>query len=211
MFNRVFNNILNVVKPIIAGIIDSISGVITTLKGIVQFIGGVFSGDWEKAWTGIKNVFSGIWKSISSTLKTPINAIFAMIENLVNRCISGINSLIRGFNSIRWNVPDWVPKLGGKSLGFNIRQISQVTIPRLAEGGWVRANNPQLAIVGDNRREGEIIAPESKITKAVEKAKNIAKDVKLIIEVVVNYPDGRRIIKQINQAQLEEGKILLEV
>lgn len=211
VFNRIFNNILNVVKPIVAGIVDSVSGVITTLKGVVQFISGVFSGDWNKAWIGIKNAFSGIWKTISSTLKTPINAIFAMIENLVNRCISGINSLIRGFNSIKWNVPDWVPGIGGKSVGFNIRQMPQISIPRLAEGGWVRANNPQLAIVGDNRREGEIIAPESKITEAVEKAKNIAREVKLMIEVVVNYPDGRRIIKQINQAQLEEGKILLEV
>lgn len=211
VFNRVFNSIINVVKPIVSGIIDSISGVIQTLKGVVQFISGVFSGDWNKAWTGIKNTFSGIWKTVSSTLKTPINAIFAMIENLVNRCISGINNLIRGFNAIKWNVPDWVPVIGGKSIGFNIKEISPVSIPRLAEGGWVRANNPQLAIVGDNRREGEIIAPESKITEAVEKAKNIARDVKLMIEVVVNYPDGRRIIKQINQAQLEEGKILLEV
>lgn len=211
VFNRVFTNILNFVKPIVSGIIDSVSGIITTLKGVVQFISGVFSGDWSKAWTGIKNAFSGVWKTISSVLKTPINAIFAMIENLVNRCIGGINSLIRGFNSIKWNVPDWVPVLGGKSVGFNIRQISNVTIPRLAEGGWVRANNPQLAIVGDNRREGEIIAPESKITEAVEKAKNVARDIKLMIEVVVNYPDGRRIIKQINQAQLEEGRILLEV
>ncbi|MBQ5591996.1 MAG: hypothetical protein IIU80_03540 [Clostridia bacterium] len=211
VFNRIFNNILNVVKPIVAGIVDSVSGVITTLKGVVQFISGVFSGDWNKAWTGIRNALSGVWKTISSTLKTPINAIFAMIENLVNRCILGINSLIRGFNQIKWNVPDWVPGIGGKSVGFNIRQMPQISIPRLAEGGWVRANNPQLAIVGDNRREGEIIAPESKITEAVEKAKNIAREVKLMIEVVVNYPDGRRIIKQINQAQLEEGKILLEV
>ena len=211
VFNRVFNSIINVVKPIVSGIIDSISGVIQTLKGVVQFISGVFSGDWNKAWTGIKNTFSGIWKTVSSTLKTPINAIFAMIENLVNRCISGINNLIRGFNAIKWDVPEWVPIIGGKSIGFSIKQISPVSIPRLAEGGWVRANNPQLAIVGDNRREGEIIAPESKITEAVEKAKNIARDVKLMIEVVVNYPDGRRIIKQINQTQLEEGKILLEV
>ena len=116
-----------------------------------------------------------------------------------------------GFKSINWNVPDWVPAIGGKSVGFNIKQISKVAIPRLAEGGWVAANNPQLVMVGDNRREGEIIAPESKITEAVEKAKNIANDIKLMIEVVVNYPDGRKIIKQINQAQLEEGKILLEV
>lgn len=211
IFTRVFNSILNVVKPIVSGIIDSISGVIQTLKGVIQFVSGVFSGDWNKAWTGIKNTFSGIWKTVSSTLKTPINTIFAMIENLINRCIGGINDLIRGFNSIKWNVPDWVPGIGGKSVGFNIRQIPNASIPRLAEGGWVRANNPQLAIVGDNRREGEIIAPESKITEAVEKAKNIAREVKLMIEVVVNYPDGRRIIKQINQAQLEEGKILLEV
>lgn len=211
IFTRVFNSILNVVKPTVSGIIDSISGVIQTLKGVIQFVSGVFSGDWNKAWTGIKNTFSGIWKTVSSTLKTPINTIFAMIENLINRCIGGINDLIRGFNSIKWNVPSWVPVIGGKSVGFNIRQIPNASIPRLAEGGWVRANNPQLAIVGDNRREGEIIAPESKITEAVEKAKNIAREVKLMIEVVVNYPDGRRIIKQINQAQLEEGKILLEV
>lgn len=211
VFNRVFNGILNVVKPVVSGIIDSVSGLVTILKGVTQFIGGVFSSDWSKAWQGIKTAFSGVWKTVAATLKTPINAIFAMIENLVNRCIGGINSLIRGFNSIKWKVPDWVPALGGKSVGFNIRQISNIAIPRLAEGGWVRANNPQLAIVGDNRREGEIIAPESKITEAVEKAKSVARDVKLMIEVVVNYPDGRRIIKQINQAQLEEGKILLEV
>ena len=211
VFTRVFNNILNVVKPIVSGIIDTVSGIITTLKGIVQFISGIFTGDWQKAWTGVKNIFKGVWDTVSSVLKTPINAIFAMIENLVNRVIGAINSLIRGFNSIKWNVPDWVPAIGGKSIGFNIKQISNVAIPRLAQGGWVAANHPQLVMVGDNKREGEIIAPESKITQAVEKAKTKLEEIKLTIEVIVHYPDGREVIKQINRAQLEEGRILLEV
>ena len=60
-----------------------------------------------------------------------------------------------------------LPGIGGKTLGFNLKEISSASIPRLATGGYVAANTPQLAIIGDNKREGEIVAPESKITEAV--------------------------------------------
>jgi hypothetical protein len=60
-----------------------------------------------------------------------------------------------------------VPSIGGKNFGFNLKEVSKVSIPRLATGGYVEANTPQLAIIGDNKREGEIVAPESKITEAV--------------------------------------------
>lgn len=214
-FVNSFRDMMNIVEPIIAGFIDCANGIITILKGIVQFLTGVFTGNWSKAWDGIKNIFKGTIDTMSAVIKTPLNMIIAAFENLVNRIGSGINKLIRGFNSIKWNVPDWVPGIGGKSLGFNISQIPTIKLPRLAQGGWVAANNPQLAIVGDNTREGEIVSPESKIREQVElalaKAGGFAQKVKLQLELLIRYPDGRTIIKTINEAQIAEGRILLEV
>ena len=91
--------------------IDSMKQV---LDGIIQFITGVFEGNWSKAWEGIKGIFSGIVSGIANIFKRPINTI-----------IDGINSFIRGVNKIK--IPDWVPVVGGK--GFNIK-----TIPRLKVG-----------------------------------------------------------------------------
>lgn len=214
-FVNSFRDMMNIVEPIIAGFIDCANGIITILKGIVQFLTGVFTGNWSKAWDGIKNIFKGTIDTMSAVIKTPLNMIIATFENLVNRIGSGINKLIRGFNSIKWNVPDWVPGIGGKSLGFNISQIPTIKLPRLAQGGWVAANNPQLTIVGDNTREGEIVSPESKIREQVElalaKAGGFAQKVKLQLELLIRYPDGRTIIKTINEAQIAEGRILLEV
>lgn len=214
-FVNSFRDMMNIVEPIIAGFIDCANGIITILKGLVQFITGVFTGNWSKAWSGIKNIFKGAFDNMAASAKAPLNVIIALFENLVNRIGSGINKLIRGFNSIKWNVPDWVPGIGGKSLGFNISQIPTIKLPRLAQGGWVAANNPQLAIVGDNTREGEIVSPESKIREQVElalaKAGGFAQKVKLQLELLIRYPDGRTIIKTINEAQIAEGRILLEV
>lgn len=214
-FVNSFRDMMNIVEPIIAGFIDCANGIITILKGIVQFLTGVFTGNWSKAWNGIKNIFKGTIDTMSAVIKTPLNMIIATFENLVNRIGSGINKLIHGFNSIRWDVPDWVPGIGGRSLGFNIKQIPTIKLPRLAQGGWVAANNPQLAIVGDNTREGEIVSPESKIREQVElalaKAGGFAQKVKLQLELLIRYPDGRTIIKTINEAQIAEGRILLEV
>jgi hypothetical protein len=82
--------------------------------------------------------------------------------------IDDVNSLIRGLNKISIDVPQWVRDLGwtdATSWGVNIPEI-----PKLAMGGYVKANTPQLAVIGDNRHEGEIVAPESKITEAVNAA-----------------------------------------
>ena len=81
--------------------------------------------------------------------------------------LKGINALIRALNKLSFTVPDWVPKIGGQKFSLNIKEASEVSIPRLATGGYVAANTPRLVVVGDNKREGEIIAPESKIAEAV--------------------------------------------
>lgn len=104
-----------------------IEAVNQTLGGLITFITGVFTGNWKKAWEGVKSIFSGIINGISAIFKAPINAI-----------ISGINAFIRGINKIK--IPSWVPGVGGK--GFNI-----ATIPMLAHGGEVTEEGD--ALVGE--------------------------------------------------------------
>lgn len=169
VFSNVFSNIAKIVGSVIGGVIDWIKAALKAFRGIIDFITGVFSGDWKKAWNGIKTWFGSLWDGMVARIKTPINAIIGMFEGLVNGVIGAVNGIIRALNKLNIKVPDWVPGLGGKNFGFNISEIRNLSIPRLASGGYVAANTPQLAVVGDNRREGEIIAPESKIAEAVAK------------------------------------------
>lgn len=116
------------------------SGVERTFSGIIKFIKGVFSGDWESAWSGIKETFRGIFDSLGAIAKTPINAIISLLNGLID----GMNWVIRGINSISVDVPDWVPLVGGSHVGFNLGEIGKLAY--LAKGGILQAGS---AIVGE--------------------------------------------------------------
>lgn len=167
VFRSVFDTILQLLASGIAGTIDTANGIITAFKGIVQFLTGVFTGDWKKAWTSVKNILKGIFDSLVGVVKTPINGIIDLINGMISGVISGVNSVIRAINSISFDMPSW---LGGGHVGFNLSQVSTPRIPRLAEGGYVKANTPRLAMIGDNKRYGEIVAPENKLQEMVDLA-----------------------------------------
>lgn len=123
----------------ISGVMDTIGrvigsvvgGIISALSGVIDFLTGVFTGDWKKAWEGVKNIFSGICDALGGLFKAPINFI-----------IDCINTFIRGLNNIK--IPDWVPGIGGA--GFHIGEI-----PKLAHGGII--DRATLAMVGEHGRE----------------------------------------------------------
>lgn len=120
------------------------------LKGVLQFITGVFTGDWKKAWEGIKNVFKGIWNTIASI------------------CESVVNGIIKALNAISFDTPDWLPFLGGKHFGFNLPTIS---IPRLATGTVVPPHAGEFAaILGDNKTDTEVVSPLETMKEAVLEA-----------------------------------------
>jgi len=96
------------------------------LNGLIDFVTGVFSGDWERAWKGVTEIFGGIFDGIAAFAKAPINNMIGLI-----------NGFIGGLDKIK--IPKWVPGVGGKS--FNIGKI-----PYLATGGHLI--NGQ-AIVGE--------------------------------------------------------------
>ncbi len=111
----------------LAPIIDA---VITIFQGLIEFITGVFTGDWSKAWDGVVNIFKGIIDGLAAIFKIPINFI-----------IEGINTFLGGLNELK--IPDWVPVVGGK--GINIPLI-----PMLAKGS---DNSPDTFIAGEEGPE----------------------------------------------------------
>ena len=130
---------------------DLYNSVKQILGGIITFISGVFTGDWDKAWEGVKQIFKGIWNGIVS-------------EGAVNLIIGGINWMIRQLNKIQIKAPDW---LGGGTIGFNIPAISTVSIPRLAQGTVIPPNREFLAVLGDQKNGTNVEAPLETIKQAV--------------------------------------------
>ena len=130
----------------IGDIISSVVGsVIEFFSGLIDYIAGVLTEDWERAWNGIKDIFVGIWDAIKGVIKSVINCILRGIESMVNGVIKGLNYMINALNKLSFDVPDWVLGIGGKHFGFNIRNISEVSLPRLENGGMVNAGTAFIA------------------------------------------------------------------
>ena len=158
---------VNVMKSSFEGLFGGIKKIVT---GIIQ----IFKGDFKN---GIINVFGGL----KDILLAPFNAL-----------VSGINSLIRGVNRIRFDVPDWVPGFGGKKFGFNIPQI-----PRLAVGGIVNMPGRGVpiggAIAGESGREGVIPLTDSQAMETL--GATIGKYININLTNITKL-DNRQIAKE---------------
>lgn len=102
-----------------------------------------------KNWDTIKEKLASIWNSIKDTAGKVWDGIVTAIKAPINAIISAINLLIRGLNKIHFDIPKWVPLLGGKQWGFNIPEI-----PKLATGGIV--TRPTLAMIGERGPEAVV-------------------------------------------------------
>ncbi len=171
IFANVFNTISTIIGSTIGAMIDSINGLITMLKGVIEFIVGVFTGDWNKAWNGIKTAFGGLWDGIVNIVKGAINLIIDFINGMITGVETALNWVIEKINMLSWDVPEWVPGIGGETWGFDIPLVEFGRIPRLATGTVVPANYGEFAaILGDNKRETEVVSPLSTIKQALIEA-----------------------------------------
>lgn len=124
------NVVATVAPPIIAAvsqIFANISNVVMRLQGVfdglIQFITGVFTGNWSSAWEGVKSIFGNAFSALVELCKVPINAVIGVI----NGAVKGINSILGKVTTI----PEWVPVVGGQSFSMQLP-----TIPMLAKGGF---------------------------------------------------------------------------
>lgn len=147
------------------------SGIKTILDGIITVFRGIFNGDMKTVLEGFKQIFKGIFDSLWSIAKAPLNLI-----------IKGINHLIDGANKIKFDVPDWVPGLGGKTFGFNIMRL-----PELAKGGIVDGPTPLIA--GEAGKEA--IMPLENNTEWINM---LAEKIASILNISSGSNEGREIV-----------------
>lgn len=133
---------------------DKVDRVKQIFRGLIDFVSGVFQGDWKKAWGGVKKVFEGVFGGLAGIAKKPINSIIGFINGLVNAVAFGVNSIAKMLNSINIQIPDWVPGIGGGSLNFNIPAWTPGKIPLLAQGGVLKRG--QVGILEGNGAEAVI-------------------------------------------------------
>ena len=148
--------VIEVLGGFLGTAVDVVNGVLEALNGALGFLVDVFEGDWNSAWQRISDGFKGIWNGIVGTL-----------EGAINLIVRGVNWLISQLNKVSFSIPDWVPAVGGKSFGFNIPKISEVSIPRLAQGAVIPPNREFMAVLGDQTRGNNIEAPEELIRRIV--------------------------------------------
>ena len=173
------------------GIRDAIGGIKLIFGGLIDFIVGVFTGDWGRAWGGVLDIFKGIFDSLYSAVKTPLNLI-----------IDAVNWVIKGLNKISFSTPDWIPGIGGKNFGVNISSI-----PKLARGGII--DQPTLSMVGEAGKEAVVPLENNtewmdKVSAAVANA--IIAAMQLNGNNNSNNKDGSDIVLQIDGTTI--GRIL---
>lgn len=186
----------------------------------------------------VVNGFSGLWNKGKEKGLELYNGLTAGIGNLKSWASGKLSDIVNGFSGV-WskfrtigeNMWDGLKSaFSYKSLGLKVTYDTNVgsikkavyqalglsgwpKLSFLAQGGWVAANTPQLAVVGDNKREGEIIAPESKIREQVKQAitemGGTGGKQQLEITIYHKYEDGKTIIQKVNQAQIDAGEVLL--
>ncbi len=121
---------------------------------------------WDEKWEQIQEKTEDIWEAILNTIKGTINGIVSEIENLINRVVDLLNGLIHQINKIHIDVPE-TPFSDGFTIGFNIPDLGNVHLPRLAQGTVIPPRTGEFAaILGDNNREAEVVSPISAMKQA---------------------------------------------
>jgi len=137
-----FTPLLEAVLPILIGLIEFLTPILITVGEIIGLVLveaiKIFTGAIEgmsEFISGFSDFFEEIWNNISAFFKDTINGLIAGIEAFANAAVAGINAVIRALNAIRVEIPSWVPGFGGKVFRLNLREVAQISIPRLAKGG----------------------------------------------------------------------------
>ena len=156
IFQTVFPTIANIVTTAFNSIKSVIEGVITFFGGVIDFVVGVFTGNWALAWEGVKEIFRGIFNSLVGIAKAPLNLI-----------IDAINWVISKLNTISVSIPDWVPEFGGKTFGVNIPTIPNFALgTQYFKGGLAQINEKGGEIV--NLPNGSQVIPADKSEKMLK-------------------------------------------
>ncbi len=145
---EVIDLVLDVVKEFLGAFEDVVNGIIDICEGINEFLAGVFSGDWSRAWEGVKKVFGGVWSAFVGLVKSPLNTVIGIL----NSFLMGVEKMANAIGealSFHIELPDIVSDFFGvKSIGWTAPKAKVPRIPYLASGGMI--NTGQMFIAREN-------------------------------------------------------------
>nr|DAH30384.1 MAG TPA: minor tail protein [Bacteriophage sp.] len=161
---------IEAISGILGPIIDVAGDIFSIFGGVIDFITGILTGDWEKAWQGIVDIFGGIWDTIVDIIKVPLNLVIGLINGLLTAIETGVNFVIKAVNKLSFDVPDWVPGIGGETFGFDLDEASFTKIPYLASGAVIPPNKEFMAVLGDQSSGTNIETPLKTMIQAFNAA-----------------------------------------
>ena len=183
------------------GIIGAVTTILSAsmiVIGIILCLSGAGLG------LGIALIIAGIAGTIAAVsmegnplldfVKRIVNGVLQAVESFINGILGGLNWLIDMINKIGFDVPDWVPLIGGKKFGFNLSHVADVQLPRLAEGAVIPANREFLAVLGDQKSGTNIETPLATMIEAFRTALNDYNGGDVTIPI---YLDGKEIARHV--------------
>ncbi|MGN9096389.1 tape measure protein [Flintibacter porci] len=207
-FSNLFQNAWNGIVSVWSAVIGWFQGIWSGITGVFSSVVSWFTGIFTQAWEGIKSVFStvgeffqGVWNTIVSlftTIGTAVgDAISGAVKGAINAVLSGAVSIINGFISainFAIGVINAIP-------GVEIPKLDMLEAPQLAQGGFVRPNKPQAVVIGDNKHEGEIVSPISKMRDTVLNALEMfagSTKPKASTELLSTVTSSRSVVQNVN-------------
>lgn len=206
-FSTIWQTIKTTVSTIINAIRTTISSVMATIQtGISTALSSIRTG-WNNAWENMKSTVIGIFNAIWSGIKGTINTIIGGVEKMANGVINALNGMINALNKLKFDVPDWVPEIGGKSFGLNIPTLGNVSIPKLAKGGVV--DRATIAMIGEAGKEA--VVPLENNTGWIDKlAARIGEIISVNLMNIIGDMDGGDEWQTIHTTVMLDTKTLVE-
>lgn len=163
-----------------------IAGAVVALVALIianwDKIKPILEAIWQKVKSICENIASKV-KTVMDTIKNTIRGVLNGVISIINGLINGLNRLIGGLNKISFDVPKWIPVIGGKTWGFNVPYIGN--IPMLAKGGVLSRGS---AIVGERGAELLTMNNGKAIVQPLSPAMQTAGDMNITVQSVL---DGR--------------------
>lgn len=169
VISDIFNIVWNTIMEVVGNIIDIVKDVMSIFNGLIEFLANVFTGQWEDALNNLVDIGKDAFRLLVDVIRVPVNIIIGILNTIARAFVEVVNWIVRAINKIHVEIPSWVPFVGGKSIGFNLREVQYTGIPYMANGGVV--SSPTLAMIGEYAgasQNPEIITPQNILRETID-------------------------------------------
>lgn len=188
-------SVWDIISDVVGMVVDVIAGVIKSAKGLLDFITGIFTGDMEKALDGLKDFIGGIVDAIWGVIKGVLNIIIDALNTVWSALYGVLKSIIDGIGDFAGLIGD----MFGQNWYFSMPE-EPPRIPRLANGTVIPANYGEFAaILGDNKRDPEIVSPIPAMKQAFLEALAESGLIGGSSEDIVIEIDGREVFRAVKK------------